>query len=206
MLPGEWPGRCSTSKVRSPRSIGHGGHQGFGQLVAARPDGVDHPVAYVGRRQRGEILRVRELFLLAAVGDALLELVEAADVVVVAVSRDSGKPLFEQMARGLLQAGDAEAGVHHHVPVAPAHMPDVAADEGVDVGFPDEGDVVVDPREVEPSLADPESHDASTVRPGTSRPASANRLRANQSRKRRTSWRDPSSRRRSSRRPASKGK
>ena len=75
--------------------------------------------------------------------DALLELEQAADVVVVGVGGDHRERLVEQPARCLLEAHDAKAAVDQQVAVRTAHVPDVAAEQGIHVGLPNRRDVIV---------------------------------------------------------------
>ena len=61
-------------------------------------------------------------------------------------------------ARVADEVTDAHARIDKQIVVAPAHMPDVALPDRVEVGLPEERDGFVDPLDLEPSLGDWECH------------------------------------------------
>jgi hypothetical protein len=109
--------------------------------------------------ERGKTLRLVQVCGLGLVDDALLELEQAADMVIVGVGGDHHERLVEQRTRRLLEAHDAEAAVDQQVAVRAAHVPDVAAEQGIHVGLPDPRNVLVHAGEFEPAAADLERHD-----------------------------------------------
>ena len=85
-------------------------------------------------------------------------------MVVMRVRHDRGQWLLEQVPGGRLEARHAEARIDQQVPVTPAHMPDVAADQRIDMRLPDQRDVVIDPLELEPFVGNLETHAGSPPR------------------------------------------
>ena len=63
----------------------------------------------------------------------VVELVEAAHVVVVDVGCHAHDRSVHQLGELVCDGGNADAGVDHEVAFAPAHVPCVAADDAVDV-------------------------------------------------------------------------
>ena len=109
-------------------------------------------LAEIRRAQLHAAVGVGEVLRLGGVDQALFELVHAAGVIEMVVGRAGQQRLVDQIARRLLEARQAERGVDQQVAVAAAHMPDVAADQRVDVRFVDQRDVVVDPLAMKPLL------------------------------------------------------
>ena len=87
---------------------------------------------------------------LGAVDRAVVELVEAAGVVVVVVRRHREERVLEQVLGRGAQRRDAEPGVDDQVALPAPEVPDVALLDPVDVRFPQQGDRVVDSAAFEP--------------------------------------------------------
>jgi hypothetical protein len=104
--------------------------------------------------QRAAVPRTAQLLGLQFVHQRALELMMVADVIGVGVGRDCRHRLVEQMLSGFAQAGNAHAGVDHQVPVAPAHVPDVAAHERHHMRLPQQRDVVAHLAGLEPAVGD----------------------------------------------------
>jgi hypothetical protein len=84
----------------------------------------------------------------------LIELVETARVVEVAMRRDGdGRPL-EQLVELLAEQCDPQTGVDEKVPFAPANQVHVPAQERVDVRLDDADHAIVDRLVVEPTVGD----------------------------------------------------
>ena len=58
----------------------------------------------------------------------------------------------------LIQAGDTQSRIDQHIPVAATDVPDVAADQRVHIGLPDQRDVIIDTPAFKPSLCDSHEH------------------------------------------------
>ena len=86
--------------------------------------------------------------------EALLEFVVAAPVVEMTVGGQAHDGALAQLGDLGAQGAHAHAGVDQEVAVAAADVPDVAADELVDVGLEDEGDVVAQVGDLEPAVGD----------------------------------------------------
>jgi hypothetical protein len=121
-----------------------------GHRVAHRLEPVDHlvapGVADVQRAQR----RVEQQRRLRRVRHDVVELVVAADVVVVTVGGHGGDRLVDQVGQLVAERHHAHAGVDHQVAVASAYVPDVAAHQRDDVRLPQQRDGVVDGGTFEP--------------------------------------------------------
>jgi hypothetical protein len=82
----------------------------------------------------------------------LVELVEPAGVVEVAVRRDRDDRPLEELGELLPERHDPEPGVDQRVPLAPADEEQVRAEEGIDVGLRDPDEAVVDHLVLEPAF------------------------------------------------------
>ena len=82
------------------------------------------------------------------------ELVMAADVIVVAVRRDGGDRLVDEIRQLVGQAHQTHPGVDDQIAIAAADVPDVAAHQRDDVRFPQQGDRIVDRGPIEPVISD----------------------------------------------------
>ena len=177
MLPGEWPGRWSTSKDRSPQSttspssstrvagrrrdLSHHRHPGGRHRVdeqlrdviasiAVRPE---HRVAVVlGHERRAH--RSREVGCFGPVDRPLLELVHAADVVGVAVGRHGEHAMTELMLDEVSERREPERGVDDEIAVTAAYVPHVAPQQRMHMRFGDERDAVADAPDDPPGVSD----------------------------------------------------
>jgi hypothetical protein len=77
-----------------------------------------------------------------------------ADVVDVHMGCHGGHRSREKVLCELAKTYNAQSRIDHHVAIAPAHMPDVAAQERHNMRFEDEGDVVIQPAKLKPSFGD----------------------------------------------------
>jgi hypothetical protein len=77
-----------------------------------------------------------------------------SNVVDVYVGGDGRHRSVKNVFCELAETCDPQARVNHQVAIASAHMPDVAAQEGHNVRFEDESDVVIDPMKLKPSFGD----------------------------------------------------
>ena len=102
---------------------------------------------------------------LRGVYGTVLELVEAADVVDMGVGRDRDDVAGEQLWKRLSQAGETQAAVDDEVPVAPAEVPDVAAQQRRDEGLVDPRQAIVDADGPEPRRGDAPLHAVIVSRP-----------------------------------------
>ena len=68
--------------------------------------------------------------------DAPVEFMHSANVVEMRVSGYGRNVLVEDVFRSRLQACDSEPRIDEHIPAAAFHMPDIASNEGVYMGFP----------------------------------------------------------------------
>ena len=101
----------------------------------------------------------------AAVHGSLGELVMGADMIEMGMAGDGQNRSFGQEGDLLPQAYDAHAGIDQQVAVAPAHMPDIAAIERLDVRFPDMGHAVVERARLIPGFSRRDLH-SGAFRPG----------------------------------------
>ena len=92
--------------------------------------------------------------------ETVVELMVPSDMVDMRVRGNRCQRSFEQVSGSVAQAGDAHARIYQHVTVPPAHMPDVAAQEGNHMRFPEQGDGVVDAAKFEPAIGDLGRHDS----------------------------------------------
>ena len=83
-------------------------------------------------------------------------------MIVMRVRRDGDERPLEQVFLGIMQARNAHAGINEEVGVATPHMPNIAAAYRVDMGFPQDRDVVVNAFAFEPAVSETKSH---AVRP-----------------------------------------
>jgi hypothetical protein len=74
---------------------------------------------------------------LGAVAKAAVEFMQAAHVVKMAMGADRLQGAVAVLPHPVLQGAKSHSGVYHQIAVAPAHMPDVAAQEIRDPGFLD---------------------------------------------------------------------
>ena len=91
-------------------------------------------------------------------GNARVELVMTADVVVVAVGRDRRRVLLEQICGGVTQADQPHPGVDQQAAVPPAHVPDVAAHQLDEMWLPQQSDRVIDAATFEPAIGNRKDH------------------------------------------------
>jgi hypothetical protein len=77
-----------------------------------------------------------------------------SDVVDVHMSRYGSDRSGENVLCELAETCNAQSRIDHEVAIAPAHMPDVAAQERHDMRLEDEGDVVIQPAKLKPSFGD----------------------------------------------------
>ena len=107
------------------------------RLVPAFRLGDEHVVGGIMREDQ-VVLRVSEDLGFGGMHRAVAEFVVAADVVEMGVARDTGDfaPGGERHVRA--KAKEAEAGIEQQVAVAASHVPDVAAEEGLDPRFVDQ--------------------------------------------------------------------
>lgn len=92
-------------------------------------------------------------FRLLGVHSAIRELVMAADMVEMGVTGDRHQGPLTDQPRMIAQADNAHAAVDQQISVATPDMPDIAAKERLDVGFPDQGNPVVKPSRLVPLIA-----------------------------------------------------
>src|SRR5262249_14117833 len=83
----------------------------------------------------------------------------AARMVEMRVGRDRRERLLEEIARRGREAGDAEPGIDQHVALAAADVPDVAAEEPMDMRLPEEGHAILDGLALEPAIGDRGGHE-----------------------------------------------
>jgi hypothetical protein len=80
--------------------------------------------------------------------------VEASDVVPVDVRCERDHRLVDQISELVLHRSDADARVDHQIAIPPAHVPDVAANQRMDVWLPQPRDVVLERPPLEPTIRD----------------------------------------------------
>ena len=97
---------------------------------------------------------VLQPFGLARMHEALLELMMISNVVHVYMGCNGGHRSGENVLCELAETYDAQSRIDHHVAIASAHMPNVAAQKRHDMRFDDEGDVVIQPAKLKPSFGD----------------------------------------------------
>nr|GFD17637.1 hypothetical protein [Tanacetum cinerariifolium] len=114
----------------------------------------------IGLDQREVTVRTTQTVGFGAVNQALIEFVVTADVVQMHMAGHRTDALAEEVLRRLAQAADAHAGVDHDVLIAPANVPDIAAQPRGDMGFGDQRDGVVDLLERIPLVCDFSQHGA----------------------------------------------
>ena len=118
----------------------------LGELVPGRlvhRDQVGREV--VAPQRTPDPARCREIRTPGLVRESLGELVQRTRVIEVVVRRERERRLLEEIARGFVQARDAEPGVDEQRAVAAAHEPDVAARERIGERLPEPPDHVTDP-------------------------------------------------------------
>jgi len=91
-------------------------------------------------------------------GEHVVELVMAADVIAVSMGCNRRDGLVEQVIHGFDETGDAHPGVDDQISVTAPDVPDVAAHQLDDVRFPEQRDVVADRAPLEPSTSDRKAH------------------------------------------------
>ena len=133
--------------------------------VAVRPQ---HGLAVV-LRDEGRLLRLREHPGLDAMDRPVGELGHAADVVGVHVRGDGEHRVIELMLHEVRDRHQPERRVDHEVAVTAAHVPDVAAQQRVDVRLGDQRDTVTDGAGDEPGIGDGQlatGHEGNYAAPG----------------------------------------
>ena len=99
-----------------------------------------------------------------AVHQALGELVQAADVVPVDVRRHGGDRLVHQIGDLARQRRHSQARVYEQVSVSTAYVPDIAADQRVDVRLEEQGHPVLEAPALPPAVGHSQHHPPSPVR------------------------------------------
>ena len=72
----------------------------------------------------------------AFMNDTLVEFMYSANMIVVCVSGYRCYVLVENVFRSRPQAYDSKPCINEHISVAAFHMPNIASNEGIDIGFP----------------------------------------------------------------------
>jgi hypothetical protein len=128
--------------------------QELGRLVTGGRQHREVVGIEIRRDKRSQALGVWERLGIVTVDDDRLELVEAADVIVVAVRGYGGHLPLEQLGELPPQGADAEARVDQQIAVAPTDQEHVCPDQrqGVRLGNPQ--DAFVDLVHAEPSVRD----------------------------------------------------
>ena len=103
------------------------------------------------RREFPVILHARRLDLMH---EPRLEFVERAHMIIVDMGSDRSERFVRQVGDGVLERGDAGSGVDQKIAVAPAHEPDIAANEGMDMRLVEERHAVSHFLSLEPALGD----------------------------------------------------
>ena len=78
----------------------------------------------------------RHDYRFALMNNPPVEFVYPANMVIVRVRGHRGYVLVENVFRSRSQAYDSEARINEQVPIATFHMPDIAPDQRIDIGFP----------------------------------------------------------------------
>src|SRR5215217_2912207 len=139
------------------------------RVVSVERERVDQDVGrdLVGSRQHRDVLRFvrrghqraelppsRDRVRIVAMHDDLVELVQAADVVVVPMRRHGDDGPFEEVGELLAKRRDAEPRVDQQVAIAPTDEEQVRADQWTRVRLGDPKDAVVDLVDREPAIGD----------------------------------------------------
>ena len=128
------------------------------RLVPALRLADEHLVGGVMRKDQ-VVLRIGEDRRFRRMHGAVAELMVAADVVEMGVARDTGNVTFGDQRHVPAQAEMAEAGIEQQVAVAASHMPDVAAEEGLDPRLVDQSHAIGEAQRFIPfGRADAEVH------------------------------------------------
>ena len=98
---------------------------------------------------------VAEEFSFSGMRQARLELMQTTDVIEVGVRRDGQRLAGRDFGENRAQRREAESGIDQQIAVAAAYVPDVAADEGIDIRLDDLRDRVVDRADCKPGRRRP---------------------------------------------------
>ena len=176
-------GEAAVAQVEDVTLVDQAGRWRGADLVGL---GIEAGVGIGGEDLRGHVVgnhrvvagRMAQDVGLAAVDQALLELEVRAHVIEMAVARHAENRLFAEQGDVLAQGRHAHPGIEQQIPVAAAHVPDVAAYVGIDVRFPDQGHVVAEAPRPVPGLRDGLGHVRRTSRVVARPPAGRGRSRA----------------------------
>jgi hypothetical protein len=126
--------------------------------IAVSSDSAPRNPELLGRvvldAERREALSVRDRLGVQAVHHDVVELVEPACVVEVAVRGNDGDRSFPQVRELRPERGEPQPRVHEQVAVAPSDQEQVGLQEEVDVWLADQDDALVDLAMLEPALGD----------------------------------------------------
>ena len=131
--------------------------EGFAKGVSAALEKAREPLAQFPRQQ-GRRRRLGQLGGLVAMRQAHVELVKAAHVVEMTVRGNGQERPVEQAVHGRAQGTDAQSRIDQEVAIPSAHVPDVAAQKGIGVRLPYQGDAVADLFPREPRIGDGDLH------------------------------------------------
>src|SRR5215472_4484473 len=152
------------------RESASGGGRG-NRIVARCPvlggAGVEQQIARAGRvrcqvgtKGLGELARANRMKLkvwiharcLEVMHHPLVEFVETADMVIVDMGCDGGQGPVDKVGDCPAKRRQAGASIHDQVAGAAANVPDVAADEGIEMGLPDPGNALAHHAALKPAL------------------------------------------------------
>jgi hypothetical protein len=128
--------------------------QHLGRLVPGRAQHREVVRIQIGRDERFHLVRVPDGVGVVAMDDDLVELVQAADVVVVSVRRHRDDRPTEQLDELGAQTTDAQARVDQQIAIAPADQKQVGSDQRQRVRLGDPEHALVDLFDAEPALGD----------------------------------------------------
>ena len=124
--------------------------------VARGCESFEQLVSESVRAETLELAVLRHRVALEAVDASIVELMEAPDVVVVHVRGDRDQRTLDEVGDLRTQRRDAEPGIDEEVALPPGHVPDVAAQQRMDVRLGEPRDPVVQTLSDEPSIRDRE--------------------------------------------------